>query len=177
MWKINTCTNILQSENVLLNYSNNYNTWSDILSYIANAWWAKWTNQIIPIPIVFFVWSFSFYEFVPNIFLLLVQWPPYFLNINDVFHGYRNFLNIMSNVVVHESTHILNTSLEDLNLQIFDTSSQCIAIVFKWCFMCLWFKLHSNKLLMMFKSNVLKQQLRLLKSLKNGFLRTMWWMF
>jgi hypothetical protein len=79
LWKVNTCTNILQSENVLLNYSNNYNTWWNILSYIANAWRAKWTNQIIPIPIVFFVWSFSFYEFVPNIFLLLVQWPPLLL--------------------------------------------------------------------------------------------------
>ncbi len=41
---------------------------------------------------------------------------------NDVFHGYWNLLNIMSNVVVHESTPILNTSLEELNFQIFGTS-------------------------------------------------------
>jgi hypothetical protein len=49
--------------------------------------------------------------------------PPYYLNINDVFHGYWNFLNIMSNVVLHELTPILNTSLEDLNFQVFGTSS------------------------------------------------------
>ncbi len=45
----------------------------------ANVWRTKWTNQIIPILVVLCVWFFSFYEIVPNRFLLLVQWPSYYL--------------------------------------------------------------------------------------------------